>query len=72
MVDLVHNFGAWKHKRGAKFKRATGATPEVVGDASQQPSSDNSDVQVIVVSDSPEMGFHDQSALETTLLADLG
>ena len=27
MADLVHNFGARKHKRGASFKRATGATP---------------------------------------------
>ena len=27
---------------------------------------------MIVVSDSPEIGFHGQSALETALLADLG
>ena len=27
-TDLVHNFGARKHKRGASFKRATDATPE--------------------------------------------
>ena len=38
MDDLVHNFGARKRKRGANFKRATGATPEVAGDVSQQPS----------------------------------
>ena len=37
MADLVHNFGARKHKRGASFKWATGATPEVAGEASQQP-----------------------------------
>ena len=31
MDDLVHNFDARKCKRGANFKRATGATPEVAG-----------------------------------------
>ena len=44
MVDLVHNFGARKHKRGANFKQATGATPEVAGEESQQPSGESSDV----------------------------
>ena len=72
MVDLVHNFGARKHKRCANFKRATGATPEVAGEASQQPSGGSSNVKAIVVSDSPEMGFHGQSASETILLVDLG
>ena len=60
MADLVHNFGAWKRKRGANFKRATGATPEVAGEASQQPADESLDVQAIVISDSPEMGFHGQ------------
>ena len=55
MADLVHNFDAWKHKRGASFKRAT---PEVVGGADQHPFGENSDVHAIVVSDSPDMGFH--------------
>ena len=72
MADLVHNFGAQKRKRGDDFKRATGATPEAAGEASQQPSGESSDVQEIVVSDSPEMGFHGQSASETALLAYLG
>ena len=58
MVDLVHNFGARKRKRGASFKQTTGTIPEVVGETSQQPSGESSNVQVIVVSDSPEMGFH--------------
>ena len=58
MTDLVHNFGAQKFKRGANFKRETGATPEVAGEASQQPSEESSDVQAIAVFDSPEMGFH--------------
>ena len=44
MADLVHNFGARKRKRGANFKRATGATPEVAGEVSQQPSDESSDV----------------------------
>ena len=33
MADLIHNFGARKHKRGASFKWATDATPEVIGEA---------------------------------------
>ena len=72
MTDLVHNFGARKRKRGASFKRATGATLEMAGEASQQPSGESSDVQAIAVSDSPEMGFHGQSASETALSVDLG
>ena len=72
MVDLIHNFGARKRKRGASFKRVTDATPEVVGEASQQPISEGSDMQEIIVLDSPEMGFHGQSASKTTLSAHLG
>ena len=34
MADLVHKLGAWKRKRGVNFKRAIGATLEVVGEAS--------------------------------------
>ena len=41
-------------------------------EASQQPTSESSDVQVIIVLDSPEMGFHGQSASETTIVVDLG
>ena len=44
MDDLVHNFNARKRKRGASFKRATDATPEVVGGADQHPSCENSEV----------------------------
>ena len=43
----------------------------MVREADQHPSSENSDVQAIVVSDSSEMGFHGQSASKTTLLANL-
>ena len=50
----------------------TDATPEVASEVSQQPSVDSSDVQVIVILDSPEMGFHGQSASETAFLVDLG
>ena len=39
MANLVHNFGARKRKRGASFKRAADATPEVVGEADQHPTS---------------------------------
>ena len=72
MVDLVHNFGARKSKRGANFKQATGATPEVAGEASEQPFGESSDVQALVVSDSLEMGFHGQPASETSFLVDVG
>ena len=64
MADLVHNFGARKRKRGA--------TPEVAGGADQHPFDENSDVQAIVVLDSPEMGFHGQLVSETAFLVDLG
>ena len=58
MADLFQNFGARKRKRGANFKRATGATFEVASEASQQSSGESSDVQAIIVSGSPEMSFH--------------
>ena len=44
MVDLVHNFGARKRKRGASFKQATDATLEVTGEANQQVTGEGSDV----------------------------
>ena len=36
----------------------------------QQPSGESSDVQEIVISGSPKMGFHGQSAFETAILVD--
>ena len=47
-------------------------TPEVVGEADKNLTSEGSKVQVIVLLDSPEMGFHGQSNLEITPSADLG
>ena len=44
----------------------------MVGEADQHPTGGDSDVQAIVVSDSPTMAFHGQSATETALLANLG
>ena len=58
MTDFVHNFTARKRKRGSTLKRALVATSDVAGDASRQPSGENSNVQAIVVSGSPEMGLH--------------
>ena len=72
MADLIHNFDARMRKQGASFKRATDATPEVTSEASQQPTGESSNVQTIVISNSPEMGFHGQSASETALSVDLG
>ena len=72
MADLVHNFAARKHKRGASFKRAIDTIPEMAGEASQQPSDETSEVQAIVVTNSPETGSHSQTASETTHLVDLG
>ena len=43
MLDLVHNFGARKCKRGASFKRVTDGTPKVVGEANQQPTGEGLD-----------------------------
>ena len=72
MADLVHNFGARKHKRGASFKRVIDATLEVVGKATEHPIGEGLDGQAIVIMDSPEMGFHGQSVFETAPSADLG
>ena len=49
----------------------TDGTLEVVGEASQQPTSEDSDAQAIVVSDLPEIGSHGQLASETALSMDL-
>ena len=72
MADLIHNFGARKRKRGASFKRATNATPEVIGEANQHSTNGGLEEQAIVVMDSPEMGFHGQPTIETDHLVDLG
>ena len=56
----------------ALSERLMQPTPEVTGEVNQQPTGKSSDVQAIVVSDSPEMGFHGQSSLETALSMDLG
>ena len=47
MTDLVHNFGAWKRKRGACFKRVIDATPEVVVEADQHLTGEGSDGQAV-------------------------
>ena len=57
-ADLVHNFSTRKQKLGVSFKQATSTAPEVVGEADQHPTDEGSDVQAIVLLDSPEMGFH--------------
>ena len=44
----------------------------MVGEADQHPTGEGSDWQAIVIIDSPEMGFHGQSALKTELSANLG
>ena len=65
MSDLVHNFIARKRKRDASFKQAVDAIPEVAG-------GDGSDVQVIVILGSPEMGLNDQPDLENATLVESG
>ena len=72
MVDLVHNFSARKRKWGASFKQVTDVTPEVVGEADQHLTSRGSEELVIVIMDSPVMGFHGKSALKTAPSTDLG
>ena len=71
MVDLIHNFGARKHKRGASFERMTDVTPKFMGEADRHSTGGGSEKQLIVVMDSPEMDFHGQPAVETTHVADL-
>ena len=44
----------------------------MAGEASQQSSGGSSDVHAIIVSGSPEMSFHGQTASKTALLVDLG
>ena len=57
MADLIHNFGARKHKQGASFKWETDATPEVISEADQHSPNGGSKEQAIVVMDSSKMGF---------------
>ena len=52
MSDLFHNFVARKRKRDASFKKVVDAIPEVA-------KGEDPDVQVIVISCSPEMGSND-------------
>ena len=40
--------------------------------ADQHPTDEGSDVQAIVIFESPEIGFHDQLALDIALSTDLG
>ena len=71
MAYLIHNFSAWKRKRGASFERTTDVTPEVMGEAEQHSTSGGSEDQAIIVMDSLEMGFHGQLAVETIHSADV-
>ena len=63
MFDLVHNFATRKRKRDVSFKRVVDVVPEVAG-------GKGPDVQVIVISGSPEMGSNDQSDLENATLVE--
>ena len=69
MSDLIHNFGARKHKQGASFERTTDVSLEVIGEVDQHSVGGGSEEQAIVVMDSQEMGFHGQLAVETAHLA---
>ena len=71
MVDLIHNFGARKRKRGSSFDRVTDVTPEVMGEAEQHSPDGGLEEQAIVVMDSIKMGFHGQPAMETAPSDDL-
>ena len=71
MADLIHNFSAWKHKRGARFNRTADVTSKAIGVAGQHSAGGGSGEQAIVVMDSLEMGFHSQPAVETAHLSDL-
>ena len=70
MSDLIHNFVARKRKRDASLEQAVNAIHKVAGGSSQPHSDENSEVQAIVISGSPEMGLTDQPALENVTLAE--
>ena len=69
MSDLIHNFGARKHKRGVSFEWTTDVSLEVIGEVDQHSVGGGSEEQAIVVMDSQDMGFHGQLAVETAHLA---
>ena len=71
MVDLIHNFGVRKRKRGASFNLTIDVTPEAMGKADQQSVGGVSEEQAIIVMDSPKMGFHGQSTMEIAHFSDL-
>ena len=50
----------------------TDVTPKVVGEADQHPTGEGSDVQAIVILDSPDMPFQGQLAPETAFSMDFG
>ena len=72
MADPIHNFGARKRKQGASFKGGADATAELADEAGQPAYGEDLDMQAIVISSLPEMGFHGQLASETTLSVDSG
>ena len=67
----IHNFDARKSKQCTSFKRVSDATLGAIGEVDQHPTGEGSDGQATVVVDSPEMGFHAQSASETAPLVNL-
>ena len=60
MSGLVHNFTARKRKRDAILEQATNAAPEVARGSSQPGPDGGSEVQVIVISGSPDISLDDQ------------
>ena len=72
MVDLFHNFAAWKRKRGAIYKRTADTLLEVTGEVSQPLSGGPSEAQAIGLLDSLDMGFQGQQSSKTVPSMDLG
>ena len=70
MSDLIHNFVAEKRKRDASFERVAAAILELAGGLGRSLSDEGSEVPIIVISGSPEMGLNDQSTVENVALAE--
>ena len=70
MSNLIHNFATRKRKRDASFKRVADAIPGVAEGSGRSLSDEGSEVLIIVISGSLEIGLNDQPALENVTLGE--
>ena len=70
MSVLVHNFYTRKWKRDASLEQAADAVLEAVEGTGQPCPDGGLEVQAIVISGSPEMGWNNQSAMVNVTLVE--